>query len=219
LETDCDKLLFVEGATDSMFYRAFLNHLKVTSVYVQAFDGKQRLLKRTALEDALRPDRLQSKRSIAIMVDADEEPAGTIQSLRNSLKAILDREVVEGVWSDGEPRVGFFVTPDGTSPGEIETLVWNVWSAKSEHAAGKQAVLNHLAAMEEACPDKTAERNRWKSKSPDKGRIAAFLAAAYDEDPRLGAGAREGLFDFDDAGFDRLRTFLLEFTAPPSPQP
>lgn len=211
LETDCDKLLFVEGATDSMFYRAFLKHIGcIDGVWVKDFGGKNKLLKRNVLADALRPDQLETKRAVAIMVDADDNASGTIQSLGNSLKAIFDRDVAESEWSEGEPRVGFFVTPDGASSGEIETLVWNVWSEKKEHAAGKESVLMHLTKMESA---------GWKSKSPDKGRIAAFLAAAYDEDPRLGAGAREGQFDFDDPGFGRLRKFLLEFTASPSPQP
>ena len=200
LETNCDKLLFVEGATDSMFYRAFLKHLgRLDGVWVQDFGSKSKILKRTLLQDAMRPDRLRTMKAVAIMVDADDNAPGTIQSLRDSLKALLDREVTEGEWSDGEPKVGFFVTPDGTSPGEIETLVWNVWSAKEQHAAGKESVLTHLTKMEAA---------GWKAKSPDKARIGAFLAAAYDEDPRLGAGARERLFDFDDPGFDRLREFL-----------
>jgi hypothetical protein len=204
LETDCDKLLFVEGATDSMFYRAFLKHLgRLDGVWVKDFLGKKRLLKRTALENELRPDRLKAIKAVAIMVDADDNASGTIHSLRDSLKAILGRDVTEGEWSNGAPRVGFFVTPDGKSPGEIETLVWNVWSAKQEHAAGKASVLTHLATM---------EATGWPAQSADKARISAFLAAAYDEDPRLGAGAREGLFDFDDPGFARLRKFLTEFT-------
>jgi hypothetical protein len=166
------------------------------------------ILKRTVLKDALRRDRLKSKRAVAILLDADDNPCGTIQSLRDSLREILGRDIHEGAWSEGEPKVGFFVTPDGTSPGEIETLVWNAWSAKDAHAEGKTSVLEHLRRMDAA---------GWAAKSPDKARVGAFLAAAYDEDPRLGAGAREGFFDFDDAGFDRLRNFLMDFTDPTSP--
>ena len=210
-ETDCDKLLFVEGATDSMFYRAFLKHLgRLDGVWVQDFGIKSKILKRTLLQDAMRPDRLRAMKAVAIMVDADDSASGTIHSLRDSLNAILDREVAEGEWPDGKPRVGFFVTPDGTSPGEIETLVWNVWSEKARHAEGKKSVLDHLARMEAA---------GWPAKSPDKARIGAFLAAAYDEDPRLGSGAREGLFDFNDPGFSRLRKFLKEFTDPEASLP
>jgi hypothetical protein len=205
-ESDCDKLLLVEGATDSMFYRAFLKQIGcLDGVWVKDFGGKSKLLKCNVLADALRPDQLKTKRAVAIMVDADDNASGTIQSLRDSLKAILDRDVAEGEWSDGGPRVGFFVTPDGVSPGEIETLVWNVWSEKAAHADGKESVLTHLSRMEAA---------GWPAKSPDKARIGAFLAAAFDEDPRLGAGAREGLFDFNAPGFARLRKFLMEFTEP-----
>jgi hypothetical protein len=116
---------------------------------------------------------------------------------------ITGQTVSEGIWSDATPRLGFFIAPDRDTNGELETLVWNVWAAKEEHAAGKESVLNHLAKMEEA---------GWPPKSPDKARIGAFLAAAYDEDPRLGPGAQKRLFEFNDSGFARLRKFLMEFT-------
>lgn len=204
-EAECDRILIVEGYSDLHFCVAFLRHLgRLESVFVRNFGGKDNILKRKTLYAELSPQRLSNKMAIAILVDADDDAAATVQSLGNLLRDTTGRTLIEGEWSVGEPGLGFFVTPDGTSPGEIETLVWNVWSEKQEHAVGKESVLTHLTKMETA---------GWKSKSPDKGRIAAFLAAAYDEDPRLGAGAREGLFDFDDPGFDRLRKFLMEFTA------
>lgn len=204
-EAECDRILIVEGYSDLHFCVAFLRHLgRLEGVFVRNFGGKDNILKRKTLYAELSPQRLSNKMAIAILVDADDDAAATVQSLGNLLRDTTGRTLIEGEWSVGEPGLGFFVTPDGTSPGEIETLVWNVWSEKQEHAVGKESVLTHLTKMETA---------GWKSKSPDKGRIAAFLAAAYDEDPRLGAGAREGLFDFDDPGFDRLRKFLMEFTA------
>lgn len=203
-EATCDRILIVEGYSDLLFFAEFLKHLKKSDgVFIKPFKGKNNILNRNFLEVELAPDVLTKKKSIGIVIDADENPEGTIQSLTDSLKAILDRDVAEGEWSNGEPRVGFFVTPDGTSPGEIETLVWDVWSEKQEHSAGKESVLTHLLRMEAA---------GWPAKSPDKARIGAFLAAAFDDDPRLGAGAREGLFDFDAAGYARLRKFLLEFS-------
>lgn len=204
-EAECDRILIVEGYSDLHFCVAFLRHLgRLEGVFVRNFGGKDNILKRKTLYAELSPQRLSNKMAIAILVDADDDAAATVQSLGNLLRDTTGRTLIEGEWSVGEPGLGFFVTPDGSNPGEIETLVWNVWSENNEHAGGKESVLTHLAKMETA---------GWKSKSPDKGRIAAFLAAAYDEDPRLGAGAREGLFDFDDPGFDRLRKFLMEFTA------
>jgi len=201
-DSEFDRLLFVEGAADSMFYRAFLKHLGIKSVYVKEFKGKSNILKRGVLLDALRPDRLLTKQAVAIVIDADDNPTGTIQSLHDSLNAILGRSVHECEWSEGTPRVGFFVTPDGSNPGEIETLVWKVWSENPKHESGRDSVLDHLARMEAA---------GWPAKSPDKARISAFLAAAFDDDPRLGPGAREGLFDFNAPGFSRLRDFFSGF--------
>jgi len=210
-EAECERVLIVEGYSDLHFCVAFLRHLgRLERVFIKNFGGKDNILKRKVLAAELSPQRLASKRAIAFLLDADDDSHRTAKSLRNLLSDITGREINEGQWNPGEPGLGFFVTPDGTNPGEIETLVWNVWSEKAGHAEGKQSVLDHLARMEAA---------GWPAKSPDKARIGAFLAAAYDEDPRLGAGAREGLFDFDDPGFDRLRKFLMEFTDPPVGQP
>jgi len=199
----CKRILIVEGYSDLLFCAEFLAHLgKLEGVYIKEFKGKSNVLKRETLEDYLSQQRLAEMESIGILVDADENPSGTSCSLKDSLQAITGRSLSEGVWNEGVPKLGFFVAPDGVNRGEIETLVWNIWSGNPGHETGKDSVLKHLEAMETA----NAE---WKAKSPDKARIGAFLAAAYDEDPRLGAGAREKLFDFNDPGFDRLREFLM----------
>ncbi|MCX6873088.1 MAG: hypothetical protein NTW21_04680 [Verrucomicrobia bacterium] len=205
-EAECDRILIVEGYSDLHFCAAFLRHLgRLEGVFIRNFGGKDNILKRIALDAEFSPQRLAGKRAIGILVDADDDPRGTAQSLGDLLRDVTGRELHEGEWSEGKPQFGFFVTPDGTNPGELETLVWNVWAGRPAHAAGKESVLTHLKNMEGA---------GWPAKSPDKARIGAFLAAAYDEDPRLGPGAREGLFDFDDPGFARLRRFLMEFTDP-----
>lgn len=205
-EAECDRILIVEGYSDLHFCVAFLRHLsRLEGVFIRNFGGKDNILKRKTLYAELSPQRLSDKKAIAILVDADDDAAATAQSLANLLRETTGRTLIEGEWSQGEPGLGFFVAPDGSSKGELETLVWNAWSGKSEHAAGKESVLTHLDKMEIA---------GWPAKSPDKARIGAFLSAAYDEDPRLGPGAREGLFDFEAPGFERLRKFLMEFTEP-----
>lgn len=202
-EADCSRILIVEGHSDFMFCQSFLKHLgRLEGVYFHQFGGKSNILKRQLLADYLTPQRLATKDAIGILLDADDNPTGAIQSLRASLQAITDRELTEGAWTDGPPKLGFFVAPDGVSCGELETLVWNAWSSNPDHKVGKESVLTYLTTMEQT-------NAKWKAKSPDKARIGAFLAAAYDEDPRLGPGAREGLFDFDDPSFVRLKNFLI----------
>ena len=208
IEAECDRILIVEGYSDLHFCAAFLRHLgRHEGVFIRNFGGKANILKKATLSAELSPQRLTEKHAIGILLDADGDPRGTAQALGSLLREVTGRTVAEDKWSEGSPMLGFFVTPDGTNQGELETLVWNVWSGRPEHAAGKASVLAHLEAMAAA---------GWPAKSPDKARIGAFLAAAHDEDPRLGPGAREHLFDFDDPGFSRLRKFLEDFTRPVS---
>lgn len=201
-EHECAHVLIVEGYSDLHFYAAFLRHLgRLEGVYFQVFEGKSNILSRETLADFINEKRLTEKCSIGILLDADRNPTGAGQSMVDHLLAITGRSVVEGEWHEreGQARLGFFVAPDLQTEGEVETLAWNSLPADEKHSAMKSAVRSYLDQMETL---------GWKTKSPDKGRVSAYLAAAYDEDPRLGPGAREGKFPFETPGFDRLRRFL-----------
>jgi len=50
--------------------------------------------------------------------------------------------------------------------------------------------------------------------SPDKGRIGALLSVLSDEDPRLGPGARDRVFDFTRPEFQPLLDFLRPLVTP-----
>lgn len=200
-EKDCAHVLIVEGYSDLLFCVAFLHHIgRLESVFIKEFKGKSNILG-DALEVYLNPQKLAEKQSIGIILDADENPEGTAQAVRNRLRNITGRELEEGCWQEGEPRLGFFVapSPDPHTKGEIETLAWNAFPDDERYRAMKAAVSEYHNKMADL---------GWISQSPDKGRIGAYLSAAYDEDPRLGPGAREKKFCFDSPGFDRLRAFL-----------
>lgn len=144
---------------------------------------------------------LAEKLTIGILLDADDEPQGTALSIKSHLKAVTGRDVDEGQWQEqqGFAKLGFFVAPNKETKGEIETLAWNAFPDTAPHLSMKGAVDEFLDKMRSL---------GWPTHSPDKGRIGAYLSAAYDEDPRLGPGAREGKFDFNAPGFERLRTFF-----------
>ena len=199
-EHECDHILIVEGYSDLHFYAAFLHYLgKLSGVFIKTFDGKRKILSHEILSTYLSERLLAEKKSIGIILDADDNPAGTVTAISSRLKDITGRELHEGTWEEGSPKLGFFVAPDAITKGEIETLTWNAFPSDPKHSEMKIAAQEFHQKMETL---------GWKSKSPDKGRIGAFLSAAYDEDPRLGPGAREKLFDFNAPGFTRLRHFL-----------
>ena len=102
----------------------------------------------------------------------------------------------------GQPNIGLFVTPDGNSNGEIETLVWRAWSNDPANEQPRQCIVDFVDCMTKAS---------LKAKSPDKGLLNALLAIRNDEDPRLGPGARAKVFDFDRPEYAQLKEFLSAF--------
>lgn len=199
---ECQHVLLVEGYSDLLFVSAFLRYLKrERGVYIHEFTGKDRMLNQDLLATFLNPKILSEKKTIGLLIDADDDAAATAQAVRDRMQALTGLQLTEGSWheqSDG-PRVGFFVLPDGVSPGAIETLLWNGFADDERHRSMKGAVHDFQRKMAGL---------GWKSGETDKGRIAAFLSAAHPDDPRLGPGAREGVFDLESPGLARLRSFL-----------
>jgi hypothetical protein len=193
-------VLLVEGYDDLLFYAELLEWLGNGGVYIEQVGGKSHM---TAgkMAAALRPAVLR-KRAIGVIADADHNPAGTAASLANRLTTITGQQVRAGAWTAGPPRIGFFVVPGADQPGEIESLVWQAWSNDPANAAARACIESYLDCM----------RGRGlEAHSPDKGRLAAFLAVRNDEDPRLGPGARARVFDFGRPELAPLVEFLRAF--------
>jgi hypothetical protein len=198
---ECEKVLIVEGYSDLHFYAEVLEYLNCfEGVFIKQFNGIFDLTLK--LEAFLTPGLLAEKHSISILVDADDDAEARKRSIAAILKKQTHREIEHGAWSDGQPRLGFFVVPDGQNGGEVETLVWQAWSNDSTNASARSCIDEYLECM------KSTGR---EAQSPDKGRISALLAVTNDEDPRLGPGARAKLFDFDSPEFKPLCDFLRHF--------
>ena len=197
-----DRLLVVEGYSDKVFYAEFLEHLgKHGTVFIQHFNGKGDLMFK--LDDLITPQLLSEKVKIGVMVDGNGNPAGAFMNLRNKLTELTNQTVpATGSWTGGLPDIGIFITPDGMNNGEIETLVWRAWSADPVNVPAKNCVEQYRNCMAAA---------GYTAQSPDKGLISTLLAIRYDDDPRLGCGARAKVFDFNHPEFDALRDFLSAF--------
>lgn len=203
---DCPHVLIVEGESDLQFVKWLLSDLPhASTTFFQKFQGKQSITNRGMLSTFLSPQLLEEKKSIGILVDADSNAQQTIESVRDAVEAATGRVLEEGRWHEapGSARMGFFVLPDGSNPGELETLVWQALSSNEAHHSMKATVEGFLKTMADL---------GWPPKSPDKARVGAFLAAAHDEDPRVGAAARANRLQFDNTKLSRIRTFLAGAT-------
>ena len=198
---DFDRVLCVEGYSDLHFYAEFLEDIGKQGVFIEQFNGKADLI--AQLDVLITPQLLAEKKRIGVIMDADDNPAGTFIGFQSALARLTGQSVpAAGMWTHGTPRIGLFVAPDAGSKGEIETLVWRAWSADGANAAAKQCIETFTDCMQAAGQF---------AKSPDKGLLAALLAIRNDEDPRLGPGARANVFDFTRTEFAALSEFLSGF--------
>lgn len=198
-------VLIVEGYSDLLFYAEALEHLRnPNDVFIQPLGGKSNTRPRgrarqSALEAFLNPSLLTQKRAIGVIVDADRDAVATAHSIEPVLSKITGQHVREGTWTAGPPRIGLYVVPGGGRAGEIETLVWNAWADDPRNAGPRESVDAFLVCMggQGLAPH-----------SPDKGRIGALLAIRSDEDPRLGPGTRDRVFDLGSPALRGLLDFL-----------
>ena len=199
---DCKHVLIVEGYSDLLFFAEVLEAVgKQGSVFIKQFGGKSDLLLK--LDTFVTPLLLAEKTKIAVIADADGNAAGTFESLQNKLLQLTGQTVpAAGTWTGGTPDIGVFITPDGTNSGEIETLVWRAWSADPANSAARACIEQYRNCMTAA---------GFHAKSPDKGLVSSLLAIRYDEDPRLGPGARTKVFDLNHPEFATIRGFLTRF--------
>lgn len=195
---NCDRLLLVEGYSDLQFYKKLLKELgRYDGVFIKPGMGRSNLT--VYLDNFLTPQVLAEKTAIGLIVDADANAQGISDSLSGVLSKVTGQAVSAGNWTNGKPRIGFFVVPDGSSSGEIESLVWQAWSGDPANARPRECVESYVGCMSKV---------GFQPHSPHKGLISSLLAIRYDEDPRLGPGAREGIFDFNRPEYNPLKTFL-----------
>lgn len=199
---DCTNVLIVEGYSDLRFYAEMLESLgKHGAVFIKQFNGKSDLMLK--LEEFITPQLLAEKTKIAVIVDGDNNPSGTFTGLQSKLAQLTGKTVAAaGSWTGGQPDIGIFVTPDGAKNGEIETLVWDAWSGDPANLPAKKCVEQYRDCMAAA---------GFVAQSPEKGLVSTLLAIRNDEDPRLGPGAQQRVFDFARPEFGNLLSFLAKF--------
>lgn len=195
---ECERVLMVEGYGDLLFYAELLEVLKRhDGVFIKHFNGRSDL--ETKLEIFLTPQLLAEKRAFGVIVDADTNVEGTSAQFANVLQRITGQAVRPGQWTGATPRLGLFVTPDGRSNGEIETLVWQAWSSDPANEPSRRCVDGFVSCMASA---------GFAAHSPHKGFVSALLAIRNDDDPRLGPGARAKIFDFGRPEYSPIKQFL-----------
>ena len=194
-------LLLVEGSTLKVFFEAWLPRLGKTAVQVINFGGISEL--NGTLQRVADPVFLAQGCSLAVIRDAEQNAAAAFQSVCHGLQRCgLTVPGAPAEWTPSKPAVGVFILPDNQSTGMIESLCLS----SLVHSEAGRASLTCTDAFLQClgAAGKTAS-------NPIKARLHATLAGWGHNDPRVGASARAGAFDWNAPAFAPLAAFLSAF--------
>lgn len=199
-------VLFVEGYSDLTFYIELMEDLgKDKQTFIQDLGGNGRALLEKEVFLLLKPDNLDKIRTVTVLLDADDDGEAAFRSAQAALKAALGVIISQpGTWMigpNGKTKFGVFIVGGSDGRGEVETLAWAAWRNQT-------ANIPLADKVEQFVRDATPEPQQLPK--PYKVRIGTMLAIRHTDDPRLGPGARDGVFDFAAPELAELRKFLSE---------
>jgi hypothetical protein len=190
------KQLLVEGRDAVAFFGALLKHLDLSEVQIRNFGGINEL--RSFLK-ALRnePDFWGKVSSLGVIRDAENNPQGAFQSVRDSLLAAnLPAPTNTMVSVGADPQVSILILPDAVTPGMLETLCL----AAVENDPAMQCVEAYFNCLKQQMA--VSPRN------PTKARLHAFLSSRPKSDLLIGEAANAGYFPWNHPTFDQVKQFL-----------
>lgn len=192
-------LLVVEGKSALVFFEAFLAHLgRTNDVQVQDFgsrDNRAAMIRTLAVTPGF-----AGVNSFGIVIDAEGNPSGTLQSLRHHLgRASLAIPPGHAQFVSGKPRVGFFILPDGISEGMLETLCLRAVAADPAMPCIDE-FFNCLTLRGVPAPQ-----------NPTKARTQAFLASRVSSKvDQVGRAAQASIWPWASDAFAEARQFLSD---------
>ena len=210
LEIVSNYLLLVEGKDEvnlftSLIQSRFADIDCETKVQIEEV-GKETFRKRFgAIVKAAR--KTASLKAIGIVRDADENAAGALASVCDSVSSFDCRPPdSHGTFSASSPAIGVFITPDGMDEGAIESICRR---SVGGNTAG-QCAEEYLECLR--------ERNALLSTNHDKSFAHAYLAGMRDPVARVGEGALQGVWNFESPAFRELCQFVLDLVLQGDPQ-
>ena len=203
LSIKSDSILLVEGRDEVNLFNALIKHLLRDTAAIQVIEAGGVYKFPGSLEAIKTAAQARPKlRSIGVIRDADDDPAGAFQSVCNHLRDVgYKAPESHGKFSDALPSVGVFIVPDGVECGAIETLL----RSSLNDVPAAMCIEQYLQCLK--------EHGAMNSTNADKSFAHAYLAATKDPMARVGEGARQGVWNFDAPAFRDLTCFLRELSS------
>jgi len=115
------KLLVVEGEEERLFFSALARYMNLSDIQILPIGGKTVL--RGSLKALKESSGFEEVTSIGVVRDADDDPKGAFQSVRDALRSaglpFPDEPLVP---TKSGPRVVVLILPGGDERGSLETL-------------------------------------------------------------------------------------------------
>lgn len=202
------KLLLGEGIEEVYFFNALLDHLGITDVQVDQYDGKNKIaagLK--AIKD--RSGFINQVVSVGVTLDADyaDDPADDAAAAQRAFLSVsgalasanLPVPIAPMVKAAGRPEVSVFIMPDNQKPGMLEDLCLSSTAVPD---------INCITEYFDCVEVKTGRVQVRRSVA--KSRVHAWLATQAEPDKQLGQAALAGYWDWTNPAFDLIKQFVQQ---------
>jgi hypothetical protein len=188
------KVLVVEGKDEVNFFVALIRFLNLSSIQVLNIEGKHKF--KNKLKAVSITSGFSNVASLGIVLDADDNPSGTFQSVCSALKYSnlpIPNNPLESYGQN--PKVSVMILPEPNATGMLE----DVCLKSIESDIAMDCVNDFFNCLD----DKDI-----KPKNASKAKVQVFLASKPETGIPLGIAAQKGYWPFKNAVFNQLKDFL-----------
>jgi hypothetical protein len=190
------KLLIVEGKDEEEFFGALIANLGLKEIQVAGIGGKTKI--RQNLKALVRRPSFSKVEVLGVVRDADADPNGAFQSIRDALAAAglpSPKKPLQPV--KGHLRVNVMILPSSERKGALEDLCLEAVA----HEPANTCVHEFFDCLQ--------DKDLASPKQMSKARVRVFLSSKEDPTLRLGLAAMKGYWPLGNSVFDPLRQFLM----------
>jgi hypothetical protein len=183
-------IIAVEGIDDRKLLEHLCHHWNLNDIQFISLDTKPSTDNVSAVINM--PGFRQTVKAFGIIRDADN----CYQPAKNSVEDILQK-------LGNNIRTGYFIFPDNSNSGILETLLMlQVSSADPNRARCVDAFMACLVSQSVNISDH----------KKDKAKVYAYLSAFDDPGKRIGEAASAGYWNHDSVAFNNLKQFLSDLS-------
>jgi Protein of unknown function (DUF3226) len=190
------KLLIVEGKDEEEFFGALIADLGLKELQVAGIGGKTKI--RQNLKALVRRPSFSRVEVLGVVRDADTDPKGAFQSVRDALAAAQLPTLKKPLQpAKGHPRVNVMILPSSDRKGALEDLCLDAVAADPAN----NCVDEYFDCLH--------QKDLVSIKELPKAKVRVFLSSREDPTLPLGLAAMKGYWPFDHEAFRPLRQFLM----------